>query len=370
MSLIIFTGFHSAWASENLIYLNTYEENKTTFLKLAGNNHLPAWELPTDSNLTTDLALLKSGKRTSEEVIVISSGLHGIEGFVGSSIQRELMTNFKFNSDVLMIHAMNPWGMKNKRRVDENNIDLNRNFIEGSEAFKIANPDYLQINSFLNPQESVSINFFQRFGFLAKSIQLIIQFGIEPLRKSILIGQYSESKGIYYGGSAVSYLKNKVDILLKTTLAPYKKILWIDLHTGYGEKGKLHLLANDENSKEGQRLKARFKDQKIDFGNQKSFYKTTGDLAGYLNSKSSSTQEISALVFEYGTLDSQKTLGSIESLRRMILENQGFQYGYKDPNSKLITNDLFQDQFFPQDSNWNKSVQEQTHSLLDSIINL
>lgn len=262
---------------------------------------------------------------------------------------------------------MNPWGMKNKRRVDENNIDLNRNFIEGSEAFKIANPDYLKINSFLNPAESVSINFFQRFGFLARSIQLIIQFGIEPLRKSILIGQYSESKGLYYGGTAVSYLKHKVDELLKTTLASYKKILWIDLHTGYGEKGKLHLLANDENSKEGQRLKARFKDQKIDFGNQKNFYKSTGDLAAYLNSKSSSTQEITALVFEYGTMDSQKTLGSIESLRRMVLENQGVQNGYLTDESRFKTFELFQEQFFPQDSEWKKSIKDQTDLLFKSI---
>ncbi len=279
------------------------------------------------------------------------------------------MKNFKFNSDVLMIHAMNPWGMKNKRRVDENNIDLNRNFIEGSEAFKIANPDYLKINSFLNPAESVSINFFQRFGFFARSIQLILQFGIEPLRKSILIGQYSETKGLYYGGSAVSYLKHKVDELLKTILVSYKKVLWIDLHTGYGENGKLHLLANDENSKEGQRLKVRFKDQKIDFGNQKNFYKSTGDLAGYLNSKSTDSQEITALVFEYGTLDSQKTLGSIESLRRMVLENQGFQNGYLNEESRFKSFELFQDQFFPQDSVWKKSVQEQTRFLLDSILN-
>jgi predicted deacylase len=364
---MIFTGFQPTWASENLVYLNSYEENKTEFLKLAGSNTLSSWELPTDSRLTTDLALLKYGKTPSDEVIVISSGLHGIEGYVGSSIQRDLMKNFKFKSDVLMVHALNPWGMKNKRRVDENNIDLNRNFIEGSEAFKIANPDYLKINSFLNPTEFVSINFFQRFGFFARSIQLILQFGIEPLRKSILVGQYTESKGLYYGGSAVSYLKNKVDHLLKTTLAPYKKILWIDLHTGYGENRKLHLLANDENSTEGQRLKARFKDQKIDFGNQKSFYKTTGDLAGYLNSKSTDSQEITALVFEYGTLDSQKTLGSIESLRRMVLENQGFQYGYTNEDSKLKTRELFQDQFFPQDSDWKKSIKDQTDLLFKSI---
>ena len=336
-------------------------------MKLAGSNRLPAWDLPTDSNLTTDLALLKSGKKPSDQVIVISSGLHGIEGFVGSSIQRDLMQNFKFTSDVLMIHSMNPWGMKNKRRVDEYNIDLNRNFIEGSEIFKSQNRDYQNINSFLNPQEPVSINFFQRFGFLARSIQLIVQFGIEPLRKSILVGQYSEPKGLYYGGSSVSHLKNKVDTLLKTTLAEYKKILWIDLHTGYGEKGKLHLLSNDETSKEGQRLKLLFKNQKIDFGNQKNFYKATGDLCAYLNLKSSASQEITALAFEYGTLDSQKTLGSIESLRRMVLENQGTQYGYSDPDSKLKTFLLFQDQFLPQDSAWKKSVQEQTHLFLNSI---
>ncbi len=364
---MIFTGFNFTSANESLIYLKTYEENKSEFLKLAKKNIIQAWELPTDQNLTTDLALISKNKKPTEAVIVISSGLHGIEGFVGSSIQRELLKNFNFNSDVLMIHAMNPWGMKNYRRVDLNNIDLNRNFIEDSEVFKSQNLDYLNINSFLNPQEPVSLSFFQRFGFMARSIQLIIQFGIDPLRKSILIGQYTKSNGLYYGGTTVSYLKNKIDHLLNTTLASYKKILWIDLHTGYGEKGKLHLLSNDETSKEGQRLKLLFKNQKIDFGNQKNFYKATGDLCAYLNLKSSASQEITALAFEYGTLDSQKTLGSIESLRRMVLENQGTQYGYSDPDSKLKTFELFQDQFLPQDSAWKKSVQEQTHLFLNSI---
>lgn len=366
----IFIGLNTVKADEDLVYFKTYEENRTDFLKLAGSHLLPAWTLPTDSSLTTDLALLTQQKSPSEQVIVISSGLHGIEGFVGSSLQRYLLQNYKFNSDVLMVHAMNPWGMKNLRRVDENNIDLNRNFIQGSEIFKSQNTDYLKINSFLNPQEPAAIGFFQRFGFLAQSVEFILRFGIEPLRKAILVGQYSEPKGLYYGGSAVSHLKNKVDILLKKNLASYKKILWIDLHTGYGEKGKLHLLSNDENSTEGLRLKNLFKEQKIDFGNQKNFYKSTGDLCAYLNSKSSGSQEITAFVFEYGTLDSQKTLGSIESLRRMVLENQGFQFGYDNEQSKLKSIELFQEQFYPQDPLWKKSVLEQTTQLFKSIPNL
>ena len=44
-----------------------------------------------------------------------------------------------------------------------------------------------------------------------------------------------------------------------------KKVLLIDIHTGYGEKNKLHLLANSSKSKDSEELKNIFKPHQIDF---------------------------------------------------------------------------------------------------------
>ncbi len=354
----------SCAAQGELKYLNTYEENKSEFIQLAGKNILPAWPLKSNPNLTTELALYK---KNSDQLIVFSSGLHGIEGFVGSALQRQFMQDLNVKSDVLMIHSLNPWGMKNLRRVNADNIDLNRNFSTDEKTYQNKNDDYLKINSFLNPAEKLELGFGHKLGFIFQSVKLILNYGMESLRKSILVGQYTEKNGLYFGGLIQSELQPHIDELFQTTLSKYKNVLWVDLHTGYGARGQLHILANDSKSASGQRISKLFTNQKIDFGDQKNFYKSTGDLCDYLNSKSTSQTEITAVVFEYGTMDSQKTLGSIESLRRMVIENQGFHQGYSDDESKIKNDDLFRQMFFPQEPDWKDSVLKQTENIVEHL---
>lgn len=370
-SQLIFTVFilSTKWASAELLYFNSYEENKKAFTELAASHLRTSWSLKNHSDLTTDLALYSYD---SDELLVFSSGLHGIEGFVGSSLQRALMDQIKdrkkLKSDILFVHALNPWGMKNKRRVNENNVDLNRNFSIQPDLYAQKNEDYLKINSFLNPDSPLSLGILHRLGFITHSIQLILSYSIETLRKSILIGQYFEPKGLYFGGRDKDDLQLNIDILFQKNLSHYKNITWIDLHTGYGERAKMHLLANDSQSESGKSIQKLFPKHPIDFGDQKNFYKTTGDLVSYLISKSTAQQQIHGVTFEYGSMDSQKTLGSIESLRRMVIENQGFHHGYVDDNTKTTAQKLFEDMFFPQESDWKEKVEKQTWDVLSPLL--
>lgn len=368
---LFFILFLSAkWAFADLLYFNTYEENKKAFVDLAGPHFFQSWPLKSNPELTTDLALYRYEK--NENLLVLSSGLHGIEGFVGSSLQRALMTQIKdlkkLKTDILFVHSLNPWGMKNKRRVNENNIDLNRNFLTRPDLYKQKNDDYVKINSFLNPTEKLGLGALHRIGFLFDSIRLILANSIDTLRRSILIGQYTEAKGLYFGGKESDELQLKIDILFQKDLISYKTVTWIDIHTGYGERAKLHLLANDSKSEAGQKIQALFPNNHIDFGDQKNFYKTNGDLLSYLLLKTSSKQQVQGIVFEFGTLDSQKTLGSIESLRRMVIENQGFNYGYENDPTKAKANELFSNMFFPQELDWKTKIESQAQELLKPFI--
>jgi predicted deacylase len=355
-----------------LIYFDTYEDNRKAFLELSQGHTLPSWPLLSDTSLTTDLTLIQVADKPADSLVVLTSGLHGIEGYVGSSVQRWLLTELKNKknrkSDVLLIHALNPWGMKNKRRVNENNIDLNRNFALDPDLYRQKNPEYTQLNSFLNPEDKVDITFFYRLNFIFKSLQYIYEFSLDAIRKSILLGQYNQPKGIYFGGLSASELKTNIDNLFEKELKTYKKILWIDLHTGYGEKGKLHLLSNDSNSETGKKLQKVFLNEKIDFGNQKNFYKTTGDLDSYIAGKSNSQQDINAITFEYGTMNSQNPLASIESLRRMIVENQGYQVGFENLDSQTTTYKQFEELFYPKTDEWKKSILEQTQRILEPLL--
>jgi predicted deacylase len=95
---------------------------------------------PTGEELTIDVAI--GGSLTSQRAVVISSGLHGVEGFLGSAIQlallekQRLTASFSSANKVVLIHALNPYGFAWRRRWNENNVDLNRNFLLSEEAFE------------------------------------------------------------------------------------------------------------------------------------------------------------------------------------------------------------------------------------------
>lgn len=326
---------------------------------------------PLDSQLKTDVTWLRPIKPNSR-LIVVFSGLHGIEGLAGSAIQSRMLMELKptMKSDYLFVHALNPYGFKNFRRVDRFNIDLNRNFILNKPDFLTPNKAYEKLDSFLNPTHPAQLSFFSRFHFIFLSLQLILQHSLDSVRQSILIGQHQFPKGLYYGGSDHQYQKKIIDTLNTDIFNTYEKIVAVDLHTGYGEKGKLHILVNSKSQTSAKNLTKIFSENRIDFGDQKNFYKVSGDLVSYLESKSSLRRNITAVVFEYGTMNSQKITGSIESLRRMVLENQKFQFGTEKSIAKTLEQEidfLFLEMFYPKDLAWRQSVLSQTDLEFEKI---
>ncbi|MBC7743149.1 MAG: DUF2817 domain-containing protein [Bdellovibrionaceae bacterium] len=373
--MFLLTHSAVAFAKSPLIYFDTFLENRKAFVDLIQKADPKIWNLKTASwplsgaqELSTDVAFFKN-RTPQKTLLVISSGIHGIEGFVGSALQRWVIAEnilagpSDLKTDLAFIHILNPWGMQRGRRVDQKNVDLNRNFLIDAKNFQGTNADYLKIDSFLNPTDSLSLSFFHRLGFLFDSVQFILRYSLETLRKSILIGQSDQPLGLYFRGKEFASVKARVDDFLQNDCKTYAKIIWLDLHTGYGENKRLHFLANDADSPLGQRLVKQFGAFNINFGNQKNFYKTDGDLATYVSEKSSGDQEINGLVLEYGTLNSQSTLGSIESLRRMVIENQAFHHGGSFESLNESTRQ-FRQMFFPREDDWAEAAVTQTRQAL------
>ncbi len=82
---------------------------------------------PNDEDLIIDLAVL--GSLESENLLLYSSGIHGVEGFAGSAIQLSVLDKLKNQSPfsgycIVFIHIINPYGMAWHRRVNENNVDF------------------------------------------------------------------------------------------------------------------------------------------------------------------------------------------------------------------------------------------------------
>lgn len=344
--------FQTTFAEARSQYLQSVAQVETSKDKSIYQLQFPD---PEDPTLVTDVTWIRNSKKAANLIMIIS-GLHGIEGFTGSAVQAKILKSMKPSaaSDYLFIHALNPYGFKNFRRTDRDNIDLNRNFAT-NEQYVAVNQDYSNINTFLNPIQPAKLNIFSRPLFLFSALKLIFDTSTESLRRSILLGQYDHPKGIYYGGKKPAYQKMIIDQLHGEILIKYAKVFVIDLHTGYGERNKLHILAKSKKQPTAPLLDAMFSHNPIDYGDQKSFYKVNGDLLSYLGSKSDPGNLIFGVVFEFGTLDSQQTLGSIESLRRMVLENQKHHFKSVAESAKKIDT-LFLDLFYPNDFVWRQEA--------------
>ena len=62
------------------------------------------------------------------------------------------------------------------------------------------------------------------------------------------------------------------------------------------------------------------------------------------------------MLFEFGTLNSQKTFGSIKSMQIMIVENQGANRGYKNDKNERKVKTMFDEMYYPSSSVWRSKV--------------
>ena len=107
------------------------------------------------TDLTIDAAIF--GTDRPRRVVLITSGLHGVEGFFGSAVQLALMDNLPAarqppdGAAVIMLHALCPFGFDQLRRTNEDNIDLNRNFLKSGDSYAGSPPGYAELDPLLNP---------------------------------------------------------------------------------------------------------------------------------------------------------------------------------------------------------------------------
>lgn len=359
-----------------------YEDARALFLKnisvlkkeIPGLRHQ---ELPipsfTAENLVADTLYLPPASKKKERLLIIVSGIHGIEGYVGSALQNLFLEENFFNQrdenlGILIVHALNPYGFKFKRRVSENNIDLNRNFDTTKELFHLKNSGYQDARELLSPESPATSGISSRMEFYFHCIKSILQYSMDSLRRAILKGQYEFPNGIYYGGQNFEVQKNLLEKELLDLTQGYAQVLLVDIHTGYGQRGRLHLLADRTPAMDPKYLARVFSGHFLDYGKDKDFYEVTGGLVVYGAKLLEDKTRYAGIVFEFGTLDSQKTFGSLDSLYRMVRENQLRFYGARSENEAKEIQNLFYEMFYPQDPQWRESITRQFRDILSSAL--
>ncbi|MBL7111809.1 MAG: DUF2817 domain-containing protein [Bacteroidales bacterium] len=329
-------------------------------------------ESKTDANLIMDLCYIPAQQNT-RRLLIITSGLHGIEGYTGSAIQQMFMKEFLSdhevqNQGILLIHSINPYGFKYMRKATENNVDLNRNCSVSKAIFENKNKGYAELYNLLCPSGKVNKGSLSNRLFYFVAIRKILQKSMATLRQAALQGQYKFPEGIYYGGNDFEPQIYYLQEVLPEIFVPYDLILTLDMHTAYGAWGKLHLFTNPlEDDILREKTESLFNNHPVDWGNAKDFYTILGDFSGFLGMLNPDTTCLS-MKFEFGTLDSQKTFGSLHSIHRMILENQGHLHGYKNEKFEKNTKNDYREMYYPTSEAWRSEVIRQARDMMKTVL--
>lgn len=378
MRVLLILMFIPSWISAASFFPSDYQSSRsrfealidlvdeTQFKKESGEFKVDSPNI-NDDDLKVNWVLLNPLKPT-KKVILINCGTHGIESHVACGFLLEQFEKvIREGSEVayLFIHALNPYGFKHSRRVTENNVDLNRNFIIKRDHFEDPNTAYPEVEVFLNRPNPARDDFFFNLDHFMYSLFYVAKMGTNHFRQAVVQGQYTYPVGLFYGGAELEPQGKWLLEWLPKILSSYEEVLALDYHTGYGARGELHLfgssllrpdLKND--------LQGIFGSKIIDWGDAKDFYQTLGDYTDFLV-QILPAKRVMPMTFEFGTLDSQTTLGSLKSLKIMRLENQLFHWkAMGEMDSKDIKN-KFHEMFFPSDPKWEIMVREQHQDVLN-----
>ena len=197
---------------------------------------------PHGESLTIDVAIYTGSEPDS--ALLLSSGIHGVEGFFGSALQLSVLEHWLEHPEqrphcrVILIHSLNPYGFAWRRRANEQNVDLNRNLILPHQTFRGSPALYAALDHILNPKNApISPD-----GFPAHFAPLMLQHGVAKLTDAITRGQYDYPYGLYYGGDRPSELSVILSSHLQQWLGRAQRIIHLDVHTGLGDWARYKLL--------------------------------------------------------------------------------------------------------------------------------
>jgi hypothetical protein len=191
---------------------------------------------PAGEPLATDAAWV--GPADAVRVLVVLSATHGVEGPAGSGPQTDFLRGpaphaLPPDTAVLLVHAVNPWGFAWGRRVTEENVDLNRNWIDFTQPLP-ANPGYETLRANYNPR-TLEPEELARHEAAIEAWRA--EHGVHAERVARSSGQYVDPQGIFYGGSGPTWARRTSEAFLADHLARARTVAIVDMHTGLGPYG-------------------------------------------------------------------------------------------------------------------------------------
>lgn len=355
---------------ENSYFSSSYKEARDKFITAVrrANGSVDSIKHPEvgpeSEPLFMDVAYF--GSADSLNTLVVCSGTHGVEGFAGSGIQtglltEELASRLPPNLSLIMIHALNPYGMAHYRRSTEDNVDLNRNFKDHAQPFP-RNLPYEALADAIAPR---SISFWPEVKSCSRLLWYRVTAGTTAFQAAVCKGQYSFPTGLFYGGNHNTWSNNNLRSVIQHYLYKPKRAVFVDIHTGLGNYGSAEIILNSPSNSPEYRyaidiwgpewVRTTVKGKSVSV-----HLETTMKLAF---PKMLPYSEVIAVSLEFGT---KSPMVVLKALRE---ENWLHHYGTPEhAKARQIKACLFE-AFYPDDKNWKASVWTKGKQVVELAVN-
>ena len=271
---------------------------------------------PDGETLAVDVATV--GASRPARAIVVSSGLHGVEGFFGSAVQLAWLQCLRagriivpHGTAVVLVHALNPYGFAWRRRANERNVDLNRNFLDADEPYAGAPPLYDRVHRLLNPDTPPSATDL----FPVRAAWAVCRHGLPALRSAVAEGQYDHPSGLFFGGHEPEASTRLVRERFWNWTRGAGEVVHLDLHTGLGRYAGCQILVEPIHAPEVDWYRQRFDPARVVSVAEKGAYAARGVMGAWLGRHADGRRYRFACV-EIGTHSSLRVLRALRTENR------------------------------------------------------
>lgn len=298
----------------------TYAAARAKFLAavaqrgLAAEHHVNAAVRGAEGEeLASDTALL--GPADVPALVVVTSAMHGVEGFCGSGCQVALLGDEAFVAAaqrsgvaVLFHHAVNPWGFSWLRRTNENNVDLNRNF----RTFAVPSAGdaaYAAIHALMVP-DAWPPTAENRRALAA----LVAARGRPAVQAAVSSGQGVHPDGLFYTGKSPEWSNRVLRDVLSRHGSRRRRLAWIDIHTGLGAWGHGEkIFCGPDDAAMIARTRACFGADVTSYYDGSSASAELSGVAWQAALDECPAAEFTGIGLEYGTVPFEETLGALRA---------------------------------------------------------
>jgi hypothetical protein len=236
--------------------------------------------------------------------------------------------------------------------VNENNVDLNRNFLSREEEYRGVSEGYRRQEALLNPRSLQSLV----DAFYLRILWHIFRLGFPKWKESVACGQYEYPKGLFYGGKELEQGPALLLDWMKTALQGVGRVAAIDVHTGLGRWGQeSRIVTYPPESEQFQFLERQLGSQFISLDPRQAAYHARGTLIQAIE-RELPWARTWIIGQEFGTIPPLRALKALRD------ENRAFYYGDPGQLDHPARRRLL-DTFCPDDESWQHQVLQQGYQL-------